>query len=91
LYLELSFKIIKIILRINFKLHFEPEATKSLTPDPSPKGEGSRIKDLKGTTEKTEPLARRSQKSGKTEKKDSFHPMILNNFRISEKFPIFPL
>ena len=47
LYLELSFKILKIILRINFKLHFEPEATKSLTPSPSPKGEGSRIKDLK--------------------------------------------
>jgi hypothetical protein len=48
-----------------------PERRKSLTPDPSPKGEGSRIKDLKdlkGTTEKTEPLARRSQKNGKTEK-----------------------
>ena len=27
LYLELSFKILKIILRINFKLHFEPRAT----------------------------------------------------------------
>ena len=39
---------------------------------------------LKGTTEKTE-------KSGKTEKKDSFHPMLLKIFRISEKFPIFPL
>ena len=40
------------------------ERRKSLTPDPSPKGEGSRIKDLKdlkGTTEKTE-------KNGKTEK-----------------------
>ena len=38
--------------------------------------EGRRIKDLKdfkGTTEKTE-------KNGKTEKKDSFHPMILKNF-----------
>ena len=31
---------------------------------------------LKGTTEKTEPLARRSQKNGKTEKKDIFHPII---------------
>ena len=42
------------------------------------------LKDLKGTTEKTE-------KNGKTEKKDSFHPMILIIFRFSEKFPIFPL
>ena len=30
------------------------------------------LKDLKGTTEKTE-------KNGKTEKKDSFHPIILKN------------
>ena len=28
LYLELSFRIIKIIVRFNFKLHFEPQATK---------------------------------------------------------------
>ena len=28
LYLELLFRILKIILRFNFKLHFEPEATK---------------------------------------------------------------
>jgi hypothetical protein len=46
LYLELSFKILKIILRFNFKLHFEPEATlirvksekrrvkRGLTPNP---------------------------------------------------------
>ena len=27
LYLELSFRILKIILRLNFKFHFEPEAT----------------------------------------------------------------
>ena len=41
------------------------------------------LKDFKGTTEKTE-------KNGKTEKKDSFHPMILKNLATpSEKFPIF--
>ena len=34
LYLELSFRILNKILCFNFKLHFEPEATKSLTPDP---------------------------------------------------------
>jgi hypothetical protein len=28
LYLELSFRILKIILRFNFKLYFEPKATK---------------------------------------------------------------
>ena len=28
LYLELSFRILKIIFSFNFKLHFEPEATK---------------------------------------------------------------
>jgi len=27
LYLELSFRILKIILHFNFKLHFEPKAT----------------------------------------------------------------
>ena len=30
LYLELSFRILKIILRLNFKFHFEPEATKKV-------------------------------------------------------------
>jgi len=48
------------------------------------------LKDLKGTTEKTEPLARRSQKNGKTEKKDSFHPMILKkNSEIPKIFRYF--
>ena len=30
LYLELSFRILKIIVRFNFKLHFEPQATKKV-------------------------------------------------------------
>ena len=30
LYLELSFRILKIIIRFNFKLHFEPKATKEV-------------------------------------------------------------
>jgi len=37
------------------------------------------LKDLKGTTEKTE-------KNGETEKKDSFHPMILKKFPKFRKF-----
>ena len=48
------------------------------------------MKDLKGTTEKTESLARRSQKNGKTEKKDSFHLMILKKIGYAElKVPNF--
>ena len=30
LYLELSFRILKIFLRFNFKLHFEPKAIKEV-------------------------------------------------------------
>ncbi|MBQ1664771.1 MAG: hypothetical protein II061_01775, partial [Bacteroidaceae bacterium] len=41
LYLELSFRILKIILHFNFKLHFEPEATKEVKkPHPRPLSEG---------------------------------------------------
>ena len=43
LYLELLFRILKIILRFNFKLHFEPKATKNVKkphPQPLSKGRG---------------------------------------------------
>ena len=33
LYLELSFRILNKILRFNFKLHFEPQATKKVNSD----------------------------------------------------------
>ena len=41
LYLELSFRIKIIILRFNFKLHFEPKAIKEVKkPHPQPLSEG---------------------------------------------------
>ena len=51
LYLELLFRILKIILRFNFKYHFEPEATKKVKkphPRPLSKGRGEYNPGFKG-------------------------------------------
>jgi len=48
LYLELSFRILKKLYVLILNFISSRRRPKSLTPDPSPKGEGSRIKDLKG-------------------------------------------